>query len=215
MSKEYYDQLMLDPRIVLSPNNDIGEFAYHAFNTADDYKHYIGARTSPKARYDDLHTGRYCTSSHNLVKPMLQDPIIRQNFVFLIIPLVNLDVPVLTYEYNELTRLDAVANTSIYNQKILPTPDMMAEVYPKIDQMLSEGMSDAAIARDLGVSFRPVRKRRKVLGIAPTINCKPLTHEQYDLIDHLLTTTDMTYRAIANQVGVSIKPVFNRRKKLV
>ena len=214
MSKEYYDQLITDPRVVLSPNNDIGKFAYHAFNTADNYKMYIGARTQPGARYDDLHTGRYLTSSLNRVKPMLEDPIIRQNFEFVIIPADQLDVSVHMYEYNKLTKLDAVANTSMYNQKIHTPPEMMAALWPEIDQLLLEGMSNESIANQVGVSTKPVSNRRKKLGIEPTINYKRLTQKQFDDIDHLLTTTDMTYRDIAKKVGVGIVTVFKRRKKL-
>lgn len=215
MSKAYYNQLINDPRVVLSPNNDIGQFAYHVFNVADNYMHYVGARTDKRARYDDLHTGRYCTSSKPIVRPMLEDAIIRQDFKFLIIPQVNLNVPVLTYEYNELTRLDAIANTSMYNQRIQTPPEMIAELYPKIDRMLVEGMSYRAIAKEVGVGHVTVQRRRQKLGIEPTINRKRLTQEQCDDIDHLLTTTDMTYRDIAKKVGVSTMPVFNRRKKLL
>ena len=215
MSKEYYNQLINDPRVVLSPNNQPGSYAYHLFNLADNYRHYLGARTNHHARYDDLHKGRYCTSSKSLVRPMLEDENIRQDFMFVIIPAENLDVSVHMYEYNELTRLDAVANTSMYNTRIFPPPVVMDELYPVIDNLLkTTDMTNVDIAKQAGVSDKTVRERRKELGIGPTISRKQLTREQWDLIDNLLTTTDMFIMDIANHVGVGYGSVARRRKKL-
>lgn len=99
-------------------------------------------------------------------------------------------------------------------------------------ELLSRGIGPKNFVLELSNLTTPYRKQYQELYAAnikgdqpntkpePTTsvgenNCgRRLSETEKDLIDKLLQTTDMTYRAIAREVGVSQPTISNRRKRL-